>query len=53
MRKIDRNTLLKQIENEDKAKKQKALDMAKKAQEKIKGKQLVPHPTLKNTWIYE
>jgi hypothetical protein len=53
MRKIDRNTILKQIENEEKAKKKKALEMAAIAQEKIKGKELVPHPTLKNTWIYE
>lgn len=36
MRKIDRNTILKQIENEEKSKRKKALEMAANAQEKIK-----------------
>ena len=29
-----------------------AKEMALKAQEKIKGKRLVPHPTAKNAYIY-
>lgn len=29
-----------------------AKKMAARTQERIKGKVLVPHPSLKNTWIY-
>lgn len=51
--KKNRNTIVKQIEKEEKTKKQKAIELALKAQERIKGKELKPHPTLKNAWIYE